>query len=78
MAHDQSKTWAKWLSTAEWWYNTTYHTNLNVIPFQALYGNAPPQFLDAIDFSSASLYVEELLAEREDMKKMIRQRLLKI
>ena len=34
--------WAAWLSLAEFWYNTTYHTSLKMTPFQALYGFPPP------------------------------------
>ena len=39
--HDNPKQWRKWLSTAEFWYNTTYHSSLNTTPFQALYGKEP-------------------------------------
>lgn len=43
MAFDQQKKWARWLSLAEWWYNTNYHSSLKTTPFQALYGYPPPQ-----------------------------------
>ena len=26
VAGDQPKAWYKWLSLAEWWYNSTYHS----------------------------------------------------
>jgi hypothetical protein len=34
--------WYSWLSLAEWWYTSSNHTSLNMIPFQALYGFPPP------------------------------------
>ena len=43
--HDfpRTKKWASWLSLAEFWYNTSFHTTLNMTPFQALYGFEPSQ-----------------------------------
>lgn len=34
--------WSELLSMAEWWYNTTCHTAINMTPFEALYGYQPP------------------------------------
>ncbi|XP_026388033.1 uncharacterized protein LOC113283096 isoform X1 [Papaver somniferum] len=35
--------WVSWLSLAEWWFNTTYHSSLKLTPFQALYDYDPTQ-----------------------------------
>ena len=43
MSSDRPKQWATWLPMAEWWYNTTFHTALQLTPFEALYGYKPPQ-----------------------------------
>lgn len=43
MIFSEPHKWASWLSLAEFWYNTSFHTALNITPFQALYGVAPPQ-----------------------------------
>ena len=40
--------WSYWLSLAEWWYNTSYHTSLNMTPFQALYGFPPPMVAEVV------------------------------
>ena len=42
------KRWNYWLSLAEWWYNTSYHTSLNLTQFQALYGFPPPMVGEVI------------------------------
>lgn len=56
--------WDQWLSWAEYWYNTTYHSSLRVTPFQAIYGRAPPPLIlyDGQRTSNATL--DQLLAER--------------
>lgn len=43
MTFQEPHQWYSWLSLAGWWYNTTYHTSLQMTPFQALYGYPPPQ-----------------------------------
>ncbi|KAJ3704209.1 hypothetical protein LUZ61_007914 [Rhynchospora tenuis] len=44
MVYDKQKQWHKWLSMAEWWYNTTYHSAIQCTPFQALYGYPHPNY----------------------------------
>lgn len=38
---DSPKTWHSWLSLAQLWYNTTYHSSLWCSPSKALYGYDP-------------------------------------
>jgi len=28
--------WVKWLTIAEWWYNTTYHTTIKATPYEIM------------------------------------------
>lgn len=43
MTFQEPQQWCSWLALAEWWYNTTYHTSIQMTPFRALYGYSPPQ-----------------------------------
>jgi hypothetical protein len=36
--------WVAWISLAEYWYNTTFHSALGLTPFEALYGYPPRHF----------------------------------
>ena len=56
---DRPHRWAEWLSLAEFWFNTNFHTSLKLSPFKALYGFALPTLqsyilgttqVDALDF----------------------------
>uniref|UniRef100_A0A8R7TR31 Tf2-1-like SH3-like domain-containing protein n=1 Tax=Triticum urartu TaxID=4572 RepID=A0A8R7TR31_TRIUA len=33
--------WCRWLPTAEFWYNSSFHASINCTPFKALYGTEP-------------------------------------
>jgi len=33
---------ARWLSLAEWWYNTNFHSSTQLTPYEILYGFPPP------------------------------------
>ncbi|KAL8137676.1 hypothetical protein V2J09_003677 [Rumex salicifolius] len=76
MTSDKPKYWATWLSLAEWWYNTNFHTTLRVTPFQALYGYLSPQLrVDASSISTTT--VGDWLQEREMALGQFKDNLLK-
>lgn len=39
--HSCPNKWKDWLSLAEFWYNTSYHSSLDKTPFEVLYGQPP-------------------------------------
>lgn len=45
MTGERPSEWSCWLPLAEWWYNTTYHSAIRTTPFEALYGQEPPDHL---------------------------------
>jgi hypothetical protein len=44
LVHANPNHWARWLSQAEYWYNTTFHSTLGKSPFEVLYGRPPRHF----------------------------------
>ncbi|KAJ0545001.1 putative nucleotidyltransferase, Ribonuclease H [Helianthus annuus] len=67
MAMSEPNTWVKWLSLAEWWYNTTWHSTIRMTPFKALYGIDPPVHLPYIPGHTTVDSLEEWLNKREEM-----------
>ena len=53
--------WSSWLSLAEFWYNTNYHTALELTPFQALYGIPHPIHISYIPGDSPIAAVDKFL-----------------
>jgi hypothetical protein len=73
---DAPKTWKSWLSLAELWYNSSYHSSIGCSPFKALYGveaqiGAPP-----LPQQNTPVTVSELVEHRELHLKSLKQHLL--
>nr|ADB85290.1 putative retrotransposon protein [Phyllostachys edulis] len=77
MVFANPKKWCSWLSTAEWWYDTSFHTSLKMTPFQALYGFPPPQIIEVVlpDFPSEE--VKGILQRRQLAMQVIKDNLLR-
>nr|XP_027098927.1 uncharacterized protein LOC113718211 [Coffea arabica] len=77
MTGEFPKLWSKWLAMAEWWYNSSFHSSLQLTPFEALYGYKPVSlplgpYLDTIVPAAA-----QLLQERIRISSSIRDHLAK-
>jgi len=71
------KKWYHWLPLAEWWYNTSYHTSLNLTPFQALYGFPPPLVAEVVLPDCPDGGVRNILQNRRLANQLIKDSLLK-
>lgn len=73
MTSEVPKNWSTWLASAEWWYNTTFHTALQSTPFQVVYG-IKPRHMAWQERSHTSLHsLEELLAEKHHQWSRLRE-----
>ncbi|GJR93397.1 ty3-gypsy retrotransposon protein [Tanacetum coccineum] len=76
-ASDAPKKWARWLSWAEYWYNTSYHTSMNMTPFKVLYGRDPPHLIYYGSVPSPVFEVHRYLEERDCILKELKEHLLR-
>jgi transposase InsO family protein len=67
--------WTSWLSLAEFWYNTTYHSALGKTPFEVLYGYPPRNFGITEDTHCQVLELEAWLHDKAAMHQVIKHNL---
>lgn len=74
---DKPTSWLTALPWAEWWYNTTYHSAIQMTPFEALYGYPPPQIPPYLPGSSAVQEVDTQLRDRDTLIVLLKTNLAK-
>lgn len=75
--HHKPSLWGKFLSLAEWCYNTSTHSGTGLTPFQVTFGKPPPNIPYYLTGSSIVEAVDSLLSSREDMMAFLKAKLLK-
>ncbi|KAL4575579.1 hypothetical protein LXL04_022427 [Taraxacum kok-saghyz] len=76
-ASDTPNKWMHWLSWAEYWYNTCFHTSSNTTPFRILYGRDPPHLVYYGSLKTPVSSVDQYLEERDQMLDTLRRQLLR-
>lgn len=77
MCSDRPHLWSKWLPLAEFWYNTNYHTAIQMSPYEVVYGQPPPIHLPYLPGESKVAVVAQCLQDRENMLLLLRFHLLR-
>ncbi|GAU27517.1 hypothetical protein TSUD_147110 [Trifolium subterraneum] len=77
MCADKPSSWSQWLSLAEWWYNTNYHTSIHSTPFEVVYGQPPPIHLPYLPEEATAAVVDRSLSARDAAIQLLKFHLLR-
>ena len=70
------KDWVRWVSWAEYCYNTSWHSATQTTFFEAVYGRAPPNLLSYVPGIAQSLEVDESLHAWDRTLELLRTNLV--
>ena len=62
---DRPHQWASWLPLAEFWFNSSFHTSLQLTPFEALYGFPLPKLQGYMPSTTRVDALDSLLRQRQ-------------
>ncbi|XP_058753077.1 uncharacterized protein LOC131626262 [Vicia villosa] len=74
---DHPRTWHKFLHLAEYWFNTSVHSAINMTPFKALYGRDPPGIMDYVQSSVSDSTLDEALHQQQQILTQLKDHLRK-
>jgi hypothetical protein len=69
--------WSQFMSFAEYWYNTSYHSAIKMSPFVALYGHEPRHWGLDSSYTCTAPSLQEWLDERKQVQLVLQQNLNK-
>ncbi|GJX52056.1 reverse transcriptase domain-containing protein [Tanacetum coccineum] len=72
---DEPQHWSQLLHWAEYWYNTSFHSAIQMTPFEALYGRPPPSILPYTAGSSPIATLDEALRKKQSLLDTLKARL---
>jgi len=75
--HSCPRQWHKWISLAEFWYNTAFQSVIGRTPFEALYRHPPRHFGISNTSQCAIPDLEAWLQERNLLNRLLQQQLLR-
>ena len=75
MCSELPKKWVLWLSLAEYWYNTNFHTPAKMTPYEIVYGQPPPVHIPFLPGDSVVNIVDRSPAAREAVINKLRHNL---
>jgi hypothetical protein len=73
---DRPRAWVNWLPSAEYCYNTFFHTALRATPFEVVYGRPSPPMLPYKPGTTRTETGDALLHSHDEILAEVRQRLL--
>ena len=75
---EKPKKWYRLLHWAEYCYNATFHSSLDVSPFKAVYGREPPSMLDCVPMTATIEGVNRVLLDRQALLQELKVNLAKV
>ncbi|KAG8483504.1 hypothetical protein CXB51_022371 [Gossypium anomalum] len=71
MTGETPSQWSQWLPLAEWWYNSSFHSSIQLTPYEALYGQPPPTHMPYLPGVSPVAVVDRSLQAKEAARKLL-------
>jgi len=75
--HEQPRSWSKFISWAEYSFNTGHHTSAGTTPFKLVYGRDPPLLHPYVVGETHIADLEDQLLERDHMLRLLKDNLSK-
>ena len=72
---NKPRQWNKWLSWAEFWFNTSYNASSKATPFKILYGRDPPVLIRGDVHPTSNPEVNQMLEDRNQMIDVLKEQL---